>query len=102
MQQYLVLGYDGKDDQALARRLAVRDRHLAYADDMKGRGNLLYGAAILDDAERMIGSMMVLQFPGRAELETWLAGEPYVAGGVWQDITIQPCRVGPAFAEGTG
>jgi uncharacterized protein YciI len=97
--QYLVLGHDGEDDQALERRLAVRDQHLAYADEMKASGNLLYGAAVLDDTDRMIGSMMVLEFPGRAELEAWLAKEPYVNGNVWQDITIQPCKVGPAFAD---
>lgn len=100
--QYLLLGYDGKDDQALERRLAVRDQHLAHVEESKASGNVLYGAAVLDDADRMIGSMMVLEFDDRAALDAWLAREPYVAGNVWQDLTIQPCQVGPAFAAPSG
>jgi uncharacterized protein len=100
--QFLVLGYDGKDDQAPGRRRAARERHLAYVDDLKATGNVLYGAAILDDAGGMIGSAMFVEFPSRGELDAWLAREPYVLGDVWRDISIQPCQVGPAFATRSG
>jgi hypothetical protein len=26
-----------------------------------------------------------------------LQTEPYVTGGVWQSIDVEPCRVGPSF-----
>jgi uncharacterized protein len=97
--QFLVLGYDSKDDKALERRLANREQHLAYCDQLKARGNLLFGMAILDDAERMIGSAVVLEYPSRADVDAYLAAEPYVTGKVWDDITVQPCKVGPAFEK---
>ena len=92
--QFLVLGYDGKDDDALDRRLAVRKQHLAVGDRLAADGTLLFAAAILDVNATMIGSMLVLDFPSRAELDAWLNVEPYVTGDVWRQIEISPVRVG--------
>ncbi|TCN26195.1 YciI family protein [Mesobacillus foraminis] len=47
----------------------------------------------------MIGSMMVVDYPSREELDKWLKEEPYVVGNVWQNIEIKPCRVAPIFME---
>lgn len=95
--QFLVLGYDGSDAQALERRLAVRDAHIALGDKMRDAGKMLYGAAILDDSGKMIGSVLICEFPSRAELDEWLKVEPYVTGKVWQKIEVQNCKVGPSF-----
>jgi uncharacterized protein YciI len=95
--QFLLIAYDGTDDQALERRLLARDKHIALGDQMVASGNMLYGTAILDDQDKMIGSMLVLDFPSRAGLDKWLAIEPYVVGDVWKDIDIRACRVGPSF-----
>lgn len=95
--QFLLNAYDGKDDGALDRRLAVREQHLALGNEMIAAGQILYAAAILDDADKMIGSMMVLEFANRDELDAWLKREPYVVGGVWQEIRVEPCRPGPRF-----
>lgn len=95
--QFLVMGYDGDDEGALDRRMAVREAHLARADELTEAGNLLYAAAILDDAERMVGSAMVLDFPSRAELDAWLGSEPYATGDVWQRVEVRACRPGPRF-----
>ncbi|MGH3573857.1 MAG: YciI family protein [Pseudonocardiaceae bacterium] len=92
--QFMVLGYDGKDDDALARRLAVREQHLAVGDRLAADGTLLFAAAILDANATMIGSMLVLDFPSRVELDAWLAAEPYVTGDVWREVEISPVRVG--------
>ncbi len=96
--QFLVVGYDGKDEQALDRRMAARTAHLALGDKMRDEGTMLYGAAILDDAEKMIGSVLICEFENRAQLDKWLQEEPYVVGKVWQDIDVKQCRVGPSFA----
>jgi uncharacterized protein len=96
--QFLVIGYDGTDEQALPRRLAVRERHIARNDELRDAGNLLYGVAILDGDGKMIGSVLIYEFGSRTELDEWLKQEPYVTGNVWQKIEIQPCRVGPTFA----
>jgi uncharacterized protein YciI len=94
-----VTAYDGTDAGALDRRMAVRNAHLALGSTMRDRGELLYAVAILNDREVMIGSMCILEFPSRSELEAWLKIEPYVTGGVWESIDIVPCRVGPGFSQ---
>ncbi|MEU8132120.1 YciI family protein [Streptodolium elevatio] len=96
--QFLLVAYDGTDEQALERRMRVRDDHVRLGDAMVAAGSMLFGTAILDGADRMIGSMLVLDFPSRDELDAWLKVEPYVTGGVWERIDVQPCRVGPSFA----
>lgn len=95
--QFLVLGYDGNDSDALNRRLAVRADHIALGDKMRDAGKMLYGAAVLDDQEKMIGSILICDFNNRGELDEWLKIEPYVVGKVWQNIEVKPCKVGPSF-----
>ena len=38
-------------------------------------------------------SALLLEFPDRAALNEYLAGEPYVAEGVWQKIVVEPMNV---------
>lgn len=97
MMQFLLTGKDGKDPDALARRMAVRELHLAGAERMKAAGQLLMGAAMLDDEGKMIGSIMVFNFTDRAALDAYLKDEPYVLGNVWQDIDVQSIKVAPHF-----
>lgn len=97
--QFVLLGYDGNDDDALSRRLAVREQHLAQGDRLVAEGKMLFAAAILDAGEKMIGSMLVLEFSSRAELDAWLEVEPYVTGDVWREIDIYPAKVSPAFID---
>jgi hypothetical protein len=96
---FLILGYDGEDDQALDRRLAVRDDHIKMGDKLRDEGKVLYGVAMLDDSEKMIGSVYVMNFDTREEVDEWLQTEPYVTGDVWKKIEITPCRVGPSFVN---
>ncbi|MGH3831339.1 MAG: YciI family protein [Pseudonocardiaceae bacterium] len=95
--QFVLLGYDGEDDDALGRRLAAREQHLVLGDQLATEGTLLFAAAILDSDDKMIGSMMVFDFPSRTELDAWLEIEPYVTGDVWQEIKIFPAKVSPSF-----
>jgi uncharacterized protein len=97
--QFLILGYDGTDEHALDRRLAARTAHTALGDKMRDAGKMLYGAAILDDEGKMIGSVLICDFKDRSELDKWLNEEPYVTGKVWEQIEVRPCRVGPSFAN---
>lgn len=95
--QFIIIGYDGVDDEALKRRLAVREAHMALGNKMREAGQLLYAVAILDDNEKMIGSVMICEFASRAELDQWLKIEPYVTGNVWQTMEIKLGKVGPSF-----
>lgn len=96
--QFIVIGRDGSDGGAAARRLAVRDEHLALAQKMKSEGKLLYAAALLDDEERMVGSAMIMEFEDRARLDAWLEVEPYITGDVWREIEVTQCKI-PAFIK---
>lgn len=97
--QFLVTAYDYKDEGALERRLAAREEHLAGVGEMFRQKKHLYAAAILDDNKKMIGSVLIVDYPTREELDEWLKVEAYVVGKVWENIDIKPCSVGPVFME---
>ena len=97
--QFLVIAYDGTDDKAAERRLAAREAHLAGVVKLKEEGKAIYGVAILNEREQMIGSAMVVDFPTRADVDVWLKSEPYVKGDVWRKIEVLPARVPPFFAK---
>ncbi len=94
--QFLLLGYDGTDEGAPARRLAVRDVHLKGVKEKLEQGIFLYGSTLLDDDGEMIGSMIICDYPSREAIqEQWLQNEPYVVGEVWKRIEIIRTQVPP-------
>lgn len=97
--QFLLTAHDGTDEGALDRRLAARAAHLARGDRLVADGHLLFATVILDEQDRMVGSMMVLDYPSRAELDAWLETEPYVVQDVWRTIEVRPARVASWFAD---
>ncbi len=99
MKQFIVIAYDGKDEGAYERRLRIRSSHAESIGKLRAEGKILMGVAITDDNGKMIGSVVVTNFPSRAEFDGWLAHEPYVMGKVWEDITVLTGELGPAFAD---
>lgn len=96
--QFLVTAYDGTDPEAPARRKAAQHAHRALRYDMIGGRNVLFSMMILDEAgEETIGTLQVMQFEDRKELDDWLEYEPYATQHVWKTIEVKPCRIGPAF-----
>lgn len=95
--QFLVVAHDYTDDGAFQRRLNAREDHLRLCERMKSEGKLLYAAAILSDQDQMVGSMLVVDFFSRGQLDQWLDQEPYVAGKVWDRIDVNLCKVSPGF-----
>jgi uncharacterized protein YciI len=91
--QFVVLGYDAKDDKALNRRMAVRENHLKLAKENHENGHLLYAAGLLDENGQMIGSNMIMEFVSRAALDNYLENEPYVKGKVWEEVDVFPALV---------
>jgi uncharacterized protein len=91
--QYLLTAYDGTDPDAMERRLKVRPEHFSRIGFLKKAGEFLFGGAILDDNGTMIGSMIVYEYPDRKSLDEQLKTEPYITGGVWVKIDIQPFRL---------
>lgn len=95
--QFLVIGRDDTDDEALMRRNDARAAHLELSARMMREGNSLFGAAILDDAGTMAGSAMVVEFESRKDVDAWLKVEPYVTGGVWKTYSVEETKVAPHF-----
>jgi uncharacterized protein len=96
---FLLIAYDGTDEEAPLRRQQARESHLASITALKKEGKALYGAALLNEKQEMAGSVVIYQFPAREDLEAYLEAEPYITGNVWQRIEIRPCRVPPVFMD---
>jgi uncharacterized protein YciI len=97
--QFLITAYDGTDEDAPRRRLAVRGSHLALVKQMTDAGIIYIAAALLDDNRNMIGSVFICEFASRREIDDWLKNEPYVTGKVWERIKIEPCQIGERFLK---
>jgi uncharacterized protein len=92
--QFVVIAHDYKDDKALERRMAVREQHLKFAGEMFEQGKWLFASALLDDNERMNGSIIYCDYQSEDDLKKeWLDNEAYVIGKVWEDITIRKVKV---------
>lgn len=96
--QFLLTAYDAADPEALNRRMEARESHLAHMAKAKAEGHAHMGAALLDDAGKMIGSSIIAEFDTRADFDTWLATDPYVTGKVWDKMQVTPCKIAPSFA----
>lgn len=97
--QFLVIGRDYTDEKALERRMNCREDHLKAAGKKVEEGILIYAGALLNDDHQMIGSMMVVDYPSRKEVEEWLNEEPYVLGNVWEEIEIRPFAEAPFWTK---
>jgi uncharacterized protein len=97
--QYLLIAFDGTDEDALERRMKVRESHLNKISLLKKLGEFKCGGAILDDDGKMIGSMIIYDYPDRQSLDKSLQHEPYFTEGVWKKIEIQPFRLAKLEGE---
>lgn len=87
--QFIVKAYDGEG--MLNKRMTVRPQHL---EGMKALGShVVCAGGLLDDAGNMKGSVLVLEFADRTELDAYLASEPYVIEHVWDKIEVETMNV---------
>ncbi len=87
--QFIVKAYDG--DGMLEKRMAVRPRHLEGMNKL-GK-HIICAGGLLDDAGKMKGSVLVLEFDSRTELDDYLASEPYITEGVWEKVEVEIMNV---------
>ncbi|MBQ9449896.1 MAG: hypothetical protein IJU34_01065 [Bacteroidales bacterium] len=86
---FLVKAYDGEG--MLEKRLMVRPRHL---EGMARLGeHVICAGGLLDSSGKMKGSVLVLDFADRSELDAYLADEPYVQEQVWEKIEVERMNV---------
>ena len=98
-QQYLVLAID-KNPSNPAQRLTHRPAHLLYAAQLKQKGQIIFGGAILDQEQKntngdakMVGSCVLYQVDHKEQLDNIMSRDPYVVGEVWGDIQVYPFKL---------
>jgi uncharacterized protein YciI len=86
--QFIVTAYDFDDEDAINRRLANREAHLAGIEKMVKEGTFLSGGAILNKAGKMVGSSAHVEFSDKSKVEEWIKQDPYSTGRVWNSIEV--------------
>jgi uncharacterized protein YciI len=90
---FMVLAWDGTDEGAVARRDEARPLHGASIAALFEAGEVIFGAGILDEDGVVRGSLVVTDHPSRAEVEAYVAADPFQANGTWDTVEIHPLRV---------
>ena len=87
--QFIIKAYDGKE--MLEKRMAVRPRHL---EGMARLGeHVICAGGLLDEAGKMKGSVLIMDFADQSELDAYLSSEPYVQEHVWEKIEVERMNV---------
>lgn len=93
---YAIVGNDVPD--SLARRLSVRPAHLERLNRLREEGRLLlagpFPAIDADDpgTAGFSGSLIVAEFADLAAAKAWAEADPYVAAGVYAEVSVRPFR----------
>ena len=98
---YAIMATDTPD--SLSARLATRPDHLARLQTLQEQGRLLLAGPLpaVDSEDPgsagFTGSLVVAEFPSLDDAQHWADNDPYVAAGVYQQVTVKPFkRVFPA------
>jgi len=83
---YLVLCTDKPGHQEV--RLANRAAHLDFIKTVLDKV-LMAGPTLTDDGQGMTGSMLVLDFATKAEVEAFCAQDPYAKAGLFESVVIK-------------
>ena len=87
--QFLIKAYDGAG--MLDKRMEVRPRHLEGMQKLSD--HIICAGGLLDDAGKMKGSALIMDFESREALDEYIANEPYVLEKVWEKIDIETINV---------
>ena len=87
--QFMIKALDGEGK--LEKRMEVRPRHLAGMEKL--RDHIICAGGLLDDTGKMKGSVLIMDFENRAELDKYLVSEPYVVEGVWEKVEVETLNV---------
>jgi hypothetical protein len=93
---YAIIGIDEMD--SLARRQTARPAHLERLQQLQSEGRLLLaGPFPAIDAEDpgpagFTGSLIIAEFADLAAARRWADADPYVAAGVYREVSVRPFR----------
>ncbi len=93
---YCIVGTDFPD--SLGKRQAARGDHLARLHQLNAEGRLLTAGPFpaLDQEDPgqagFTGSLIVAQFDSLEAAQAWAAAEPYLAAGVYAEVSVRPYK----------
>ena len=87
--QFIITAYDGEN--MLDKRMAVRSRHLENLSRVNGK--VVCAGGLLDGDGKMKGSVLIMDFDSRAELDKYLDSEPYILEHVWDKVDVEAMNV---------
>ena len=93
---YAIIAQD--KDNTLEQRLAARPAYLERLQSLQVEGRLmLAGPHPAIDSEDpspagFSGSLIVAEFPSQQDAQDWANADPYVAAGVYSQVTIKPFK----------
>ena len=83
---------------SLAKRLSVREHHLARLSLLQDQGRLLVaGPCPAIDSENpgdagFTGSVVIAKFDDLTQAQAWADEDPYIAAGVYQKVIVKPYK----------
>ncbi|HBL7237738.1 TPA: YciI family protein [Serratia liquefaciens] len=93
---YLIYAQDVPN--SLENRLSVRPAHLARLQALRDAGRLVVAGPnpAIDSSDPgsagFSGSTVIAEFASLADAQAWAEQDPYVAAGVYGDVTVKPFK----------
>jgi len=93
---YAIMGEDVAD--SLERRLSVRPAHLERLRQLQSDGRLILAGPFpaIDSPDPgsagFSGSLIVAEFETLEAAKAWADADPYVAAGVYGNVTVKPFK----------
>tara|TARA_B100001564_G_scaffold350172_1_gene354236 strand:- start:2104 stop:2379 length:276 start_codon:yes stop_codon:yes gene_type:complete len=85
MKTYIITCFDKKN--CLKKRLANRELHLEYLKSFKKK--LILAGPILNKTNKPKGSVLILKFRNKLELNNFLKNDPYSKVSLFERINIE-------------
>lgn len=95
---YMIVAEDHED--SLESRLAAHPAHLARLQALLDDGRLMLAGPLpaVDSEEPgtagFTGSLLVVEFPSLEDAKSWAGEDPYIAAGVYKNVTVKPFKRG--------
>ena len=93
---YVIIGQDV--DNSLGARLAARPAHVERLQLLREQGRLVIAGPnpAIDSNDPgeagFTGSIIIAEFDSLVAAQTWANADPYLAAGVYQQVTVKPFK----------
>lgn len=92
-QRFLCIGIGRQGASALANSLLEKHRRYLVARRYEER-IILRGPLLSDDGAVWVGSVMLIELPGRSAVEDMVSGDPYALAGMYSSVEIHAWQFG--------